>query len=259
MSKASKKNTPPIPMFRKLMDTTPNITRSDLAEYLGVSSVAIGQYYNGDALPSMDNLIKIAQYFNVSTDYLLGLTDVKSTDADLKRTCEYTGLSEDIVRDFANFKKAKRKNNGELENSIDDYLEWNIMCGTFMDIVSSLTHLIQLKALFLAAFEEYNLDDVGDDIPTFLTEFYIDEDSNLRGAITNAYIQVCQRLNLHKLDIYNEFSHIIDDCAENIRSNINAENYKDLKTHNFDRLYSKYITEFLHHERSVDDGKHKED
>ena len=92
MNKASKINTPPIPIFRKLMDTTPNVTRADLAEYLGVSAVAIGQYYNGDALPSMDNLIKISKYFNVSTDYLLGLTDVKTTDTDLKAICEFTGL-----------------------------------------------------------------------------------------------------------------------------------------------------------------------
>lgn len=97
MNKASKINTPPIPIFRKLMDTTPNVTRADLAEYLGVSAVAIGQYYNGDALPSMDNLIKIAKYFNVSTDYLLGLTDVKTTDTDLKMIVDYTGLSEEAV------------------------------------------------------------------------------------------------------------------------------------------------------------------
>lgn len=38
MNKASKINTPPIPVFRKLMDTTPNVTRADLAEYLGVSA-----------------------------------------------------------------------------------------------------------------------------------------------------------------------------------------------------------------------------
>ena len=95
MNKASKINTPPIPVFRKLMDTTPNVTRADLAEYLGVSAVAIGQYYNGDALPSMDNLIKISKYFNVSTDYLLGLTDIKTTDTDLRAIKEISpGISE---------------------------------------------------------------------------------------------------------------------------------------------------------------------
>lgn len=102
MNKASKINTPPIPVFRKLMDTTPNVTRADLAEYLGVSAVAIGQYYNGDALPSMDNLIKIAKYFNVSTDYLLGLTDAKTTkDTDLRAIVDYTGLSEECIKEIS--------------------------------------------------------------------------------------------------------------------------------------------------------------
>ena len=84
MNKASKINTPPIPVFRKLMDATPNVTRADLAEYLGVSAVAIGQYYNGDALPSMDNLIKIAKYFNVSTDYLLDTDWNKKINSNFK-------------------------------------------------------------------------------------------------------------------------------------------------------------------------------
>lgn len=32
----------------------------------------------GKSLPSIENLVKIANYFNCSTDYLLGLTDKKS-------------------------------------------------------------------------------------------------------------------------------------------------------------------------------------
>lgn len=32
----------------------------------------------GKSLPSVENLVKIANYFNCSTDYLLGLTDKKS-------------------------------------------------------------------------------------------------------------------------------------------------------------------------------------
>lgn len=84
MNKASKINTPPIPVFRKLMDTTPNVTRADLAEYTGVSTVAIGQYYNGVALPSMDNLIKIANFFNVPTDYLLNTGWNKKTNSNFK-------------------------------------------------------------------------------------------------------------------------------------------------------------------------------
>lgn len=108
MNKASKINTPPIPVFRKLMDTTPNVTRADLAEYLGVSAVAIGQYYNGDALPSMDNLIKIAKYFNVSTDYLL------DTDWNKKINANFRGYDGIFAKRLRELIKTKGIKHGDL-------------------------------------------------------------------------------------------------------------------------------------------------
>ena len=41
----------------------------------GVSQAVIARYETGDIFPSYPILIKIADYFNVSTDYLLGRTD----------------------------------------------------------------------------------------------------------------------------------------------------------------------------------------
>ena len=41
----------------------------------GVSQAVIARYGTGDIFPSYPILIKIADYFNVSTDYLLGRTD----------------------------------------------------------------------------------------------------------------------------------------------------------------------------------------
>ena len=108
MNKASKINTPPIPVFRKLMDTPPNLTRADLAEYLGVSAVAIGQYYNGDALPSMDNLIKIAKYFNVSTDYLL------DTDWNKKINSNFKGRDGIFAKRLRELIKTKGIKHGDL-------------------------------------------------------------------------------------------------------------------------------------------------
>lgn len=236
-----------------------NVKQKELAAYLSIPDNTVSYFVKGARVPNIEQIIKIAKYFNVSTDYLLGLTNAKTTDANLKMIVDYTGLSEDTVRDFSDFKNKKREDNSEVENSIDDYLEWNIMHGTFMDIISPLTHLIQLKALFLTTFEEYNLSDISNDVPTFLTEFHTDKDSSLKEVVINTYLQLCQRLNLYKLDIYNEFSHIIDGCVESIQSYINAENYKDLKTYSFDKLYSKYITKLLQCERSGGNGKHKED
>lgn len=47
--------------------------------------------------PSADIVYTLADYFGVSSDYLLGLSDVPTTDADLRAVCEYTGLSDEAV------------------------------------------------------------------------------------------------------------------------------------------------------------------
>lgn len=49
-----------------------NMSQPDLADILGVSRVSISKYQNGKALPDYDGLLKIADLFNVTTDYLLG-------------------------------------------------------------------------------------------------------------------------------------------------------------------------------------------
>ena len=48
------------------------ITQVDLAKQINVKQETISAYESGKALPSADALIKIADYLNTSTDYLLG-------------------------------------------------------------------------------------------------------------------------------------------------------------------------------------------
>lgn len=46
-----------------------------LAAYLHIRQSTYSQYENGVRQLPLDALIKLAQYFNTSTDYILGLTD----------------------------------------------------------------------------------------------------------------------------------------------------------------------------------------
>lgn len=48
--------------------------QSDLAKKLGISPSTVGMYEIGSRTPNLEMLIKIAKLFNVSADYLLGLT-----------------------------------------------------------------------------------------------------------------------------------------------------------------------------------------
>ncbi|NNG67209.1 helix-turn-helix domain-containing protein [Caldanaerobacter subterraneus] len=54
------------------------VTQKELALYLGVSDRAVGYYESGQRTPPPDILQKIADFFHVSVDYLLGRTDVYS-------------------------------------------------------------------------------------------------------------------------------------------------------------------------------------
>ncbi|AQU79766.1 helix-turn-helix domain-containing protein [Planococcus faecalis] len=47
-------------------------TQQDVAKYLGLTRPAYTAYESGSRSPDYDILIKIADYFDVSTDYLLG-------------------------------------------------------------------------------------------------------------------------------------------------------------------------------------------
>lgn len=50
-------------------------TQKDLAEYLGISERGYQNYELGTREPSLEILNKLADFFDVSTDYLLGRSD----------------------------------------------------------------------------------------------------------------------------------------------------------------------------------------
>ncbi len=55
-----------------------NMTQQRLAIELGIDQASVSSYESGRHLPSVDVLVKLALFFGVSTDYLLGLTDVRT-------------------------------------------------------------------------------------------------------------------------------------------------------------------------------------
>lgn len=62
----------------KKLRTEKGILQKELAEYLNVSRVTITQYENGSRSPDDETKKKIAKYFNVSLDYLMGASDIRN-------------------------------------------------------------------------------------------------------------------------------------------------------------------------------------
>lgn len=54
-----------------------DISQKDLAALVGISARAFRFYESGEREPNIATLITLADYFNVSLDYLIGRSDTK--------------------------------------------------------------------------------------------------------------------------------------------------------------------------------------
>lgn len=61
----------------KLLREETGITQKQLAECIGVSQQSINKYENHYIEPDIATLIRIAEYFNTSVDFLIGHSDVR--------------------------------------------------------------------------------------------------------------------------------------------------------------------------------------
>lgn len=68
----------------KILREEKNLNQVDVANFLNITSAAAGQYERGVRDLSTDKLIKLANFFGVTTDYLLGISNTRvSNGADL--------------------------------------------------------------------------------------------------------------------------------------------------------------------------------
>lgn len=61
-------------IFKRLRSSS-GLTQAEMAERLGISRSTIGMYETGAREPDFETLEKIADFFNVDIDFLLGRTD----------------------------------------------------------------------------------------------------------------------------------------------------------------------------------------
>lgn len=100
-----------------------SLSQAELAQQLHCTQAALSQYENGNREPGLQDLVQIASALHTSTDYLLGLTDVKSLDFNIKSIGDYLGLNEESISVLRNlYWKHKRKTTEEyLQNEVEFY------------------------------------------------------------------------------------------------------------------------------------------
>lgn len=80
----------------KLLRTQENINQDVLAKLLGLEVAGISKLETGRVPLKDEYIIKLADYFNVSTDYILGKSDIKNIENPLN----IEGLSKEDVKEL---------------------------------------------------------------------------------------------------------------------------------------------------------------
>lgn len=98
----------------RLLRTEREESLEKVANYLNVSIQTISNYETEKRDMTPDTIIKLANYFNVSTDYLLGKTDTRNYDKDEQEFRfayhkEIEGLTNEEILDALRFYKEMKK------------------------------------------------------------------------------------------------------------------------------------------------------
>lgn len=98
---------------------TANLKQKELAKELNVTDNTVSYWCNSSRIPNTEQIIHIAKFLNVSTDYLLGFTKNPTTDKDDSFITDCLGLDEKSI------KLLKSINGSDFSNAVNFILSHN--------------------------------------------------------------------------------------------------------------------------------------
>ena len=120
--------------------------QATVAKELGISRASLSYYENGERKPDINVLYTIASYFDVSTDYLLGLSDTPTTNIQDKYLSDTLGLTQRSIEWLKIITKtSKSKNADSLGKEEVRYRSLllksvNELLGGTSDIIDNITY-----------------------------------------------------------------------------------------------------------------------
>lgn len=229
-----------------------NENQDDLAKVLNCNRGSIANYEAGKRVPDIATLIKIANHYDTSVDYIAGNSDSVSKNAEIKAVCDYLGLEENSLDNI--------KLTGEISFSIDFPMEiinyglnptqkfisfykeaMNVFLQSkcFTDIISICTYekILEYYVNKVLDSDIQNIDDINDD-----------EKGELIAA--SQFVNSKQPYRLHRLNLFD----IQDSVVSFVKSLTNIE--KVDKEVIFDRASKIFIALIKKKAGNSDNGEH---
>jgi len=100
--------------FRLLIDET-RVSQQEIADYVGVTRQAIAQWKDGKTNPDVYSFVKIAEFFKVPYEYLLGETDSKVREN--MKLADELKLSDKAINRLLDWATAEKENKSDVPRS----------------------------------------------------------------------------------------------------------------------------------------------
>lgn len=91
----------------KLLRTEMGISQQQLADKIMVSQQSVNKYENHGVEPDINTLIRIADYFNVSIDFLVGRVDIRESVTKLSSS-DLSNNEVDLIKAFQGLTPAQQ-------------------------------------------------------------------------------------------------------------------------------------------------------
>lgn len=169
-----------------------------LAKHLDCSIQAINQYKQGTSQPKIENIIKIAEFYNVSVDYLFGITETKNRDTTIQAVCEETGLSEKAVENVILVGKSQ-PHLIEAQNKLISNLEYK-------DFIIQFSVYLQQQKMYNAMIDYAQKNNISViSTPYFFPEDLLNDEEFTWGLEVSQKIEGMKRNQDFQMFILNEF------------------------------------------------------
>lgn len=129
-----------------------NLTQAELADNLGIAKTTLASYEQGKNEPNIRTIIQISMFFKVSTDYLLGISETRSTNPEIALMSNYLGLTERSIIELHSA-RVYANNKNRLKQKLDTL---NMLLEPHCDLLEHITDYLYFTATHFKKFSDKN-------------------------------------------------------------------------------------------------------
>lgn len=184
------------------------IKQKDLAEYLGIPDNTISYFCSGRRMPNTGQIKALAQYFDVSADYLLGSSGAATSNKDIQYIGDYLGLSAEAINN--------------LNSWFNDTEVLNFMLETAYPFIPLCSEIKEYK-------------DHNTELHDLMNKVINSGDCS--SSEVEEFERLSDSADLSRFRIQQAFNTLIDMYSDNPTASTRYDQYKD-----FWKLYSNYLS-----------------